>query len=256
MVTAIKVSTIHGHSERIWCACWSPCGTALATCSSDLTIKIWRCKQNILDAISVNTDTNGLLNNTTHLEWECTQVSNFPNISVYLTYVTVYLYIYTTQTIEGDQTRSIRCISWSPDGKRLAASSFDRTVVIYTLIGNFFEASTTLEGYENEVKWVDWSIDCTTIATCSRDKNIWIWVEDEDGDWNCESVLTGHTQDIKQVKFHPNNEYVISSSYDNTVKCWHFDGDEWYNECTVSDHTSTVWSIAIGLDVRIVAVML
>uniref|UniRef100_A0A0A9WK00 Putative cytosolic iron-sulfur protein assembly protein CIAO1-like protein n=1 Tax=Lygus hesperus TaxID=30085 RepID=A0A0A9WK00_LYGHE len=231
-IKVTKVSTIHdGHAERIWCACWSPCGTALATCSSDCTIKIWRCKQDMAKIFQrYDCTSDGAVvtppAEEVALEWEC------------------------VQTIEGDQKRSIRCVSWSPDGRSLASSSFDRTVAVYKLIGDYFEAHTTLEGYENEVKWVDWSVDCKTLATCSRDKNIWMWVEDEDGDWNCESVLTGHTQDVKQVRFHPSQEFIISASYDNTVRCWIYDGDELYNECTVSNHTSTVWSIATSSDVR------
>jgi WD40 repeat protein len=37
----VAVATLAGHSDRVWCAAWEPHGRALATCSSDKTVRLW-----------------------------------------------------------------------------------------------------------------------------------------------------------------------------------------------------------------------
>jgi WD40 repeat protein len=71
--------------------------------------------------------------------------------------------------------RTVRCCAWDRHGKYLALASFDGTTSIWSLVGAEWECVSTLEGHENEVKSVAWSPVSDMLATCGRDKTVWIW---------------------------------------------------------------------------------
>lgn len=87
------------------------------------------------------------------------------------------------------------------------------------------------------------NFDGTLIATCSRDKTIWIWERDEDDDFSCQAVLSGHSQDVKFVKWSPTENLLYSASYDDSIKCWKHEAsiDDWLCCATLTGHKSTVW---------------
>lgn len=85
----------------------------------------------------------------------------------------------------------MRNLSFSPTGTTLATASFDSTVGIWCRINEAglddstagegeqgdgeWEAVDPLEGHESECKSVSWSGDGRLLASCSRDKSVWVW---------------------------------------------------------------------------------
>ncbi|KAI8848951.1 WD40-repeat-containing domain protein [Chytridium lagenaria] len=123
--------------------------------------------------------------------------------------------------------RTIRSVAFAPNGKSMASSSFDATTAIWERTGTAYECTATLEGHENEVS--------ALLATCSRDKSVWIWEVVDESDFECLSVLQDHTQDVKML--------LASASYDDTIKIWRDDSDDWYCSDTLIGHGSTVWGV-------------
>ena len=58
------------------------------------------------------------------------------------------------------------------------------------------------------------------------------------------AVLQEHTQDVKSVVWHPTEPIVASCSYDDTIRLYYPDQDDFVPISVLRGHTSTVWSVA------------
>ena len=224
-----RAGTITGHDDRVWCLSFEPNrNELLATCSSDKTVKIWKMMMVRDDDDDDDDDDDAMM----ALCPRC------------------------VCTLDGVHERTIRSVAWSPCGRYLASASFDATVAIYQRVddrddvteGNDevkFECVAALEGHENEVKSCAWSPSGSLLATCGRDKSVWIWESAPGNHFECVAVLHGHTQDVKKVKWHETEDVLYSASYDDTVKTWKedLDGDDWSCSGTTIAHDSTVWDL-------------
>jgi WD40 repeat protein len=216
--------------ERTWLTAPHPTLPLVATCSTDKTVRVY-------------------------------SLSNFTLLS----------------TISGGHKRSVRTCAWKPhvQGESvLATGSFDATVGIWRRWDSYGQEDGTvngvkgdncaddddeeekedeeeeewrfavlLDGHESEVKSVSWSASGMLLATCSRDKSIWLWEDLDDGDNNFETVavMQEHGGDVKCVAWHPVEECLASASYDDTIRLWREDVDDWGQVGCVKGHEGTVW---------------
>jgi WD40 repeat protein len=182
--------------------------------------------------------------------------------------------------VDGGHKRSVRSVAWKPHlapGKlSLVTGSFDSTAGVwrrdegrqgmerdYTM-GNGgvddeeeeeeqdWEFSLVLEGHDSEIKSVAFSPSGQYLATCSRDKSVWIWEEvgaEGEDEWETVAVLQEHEGDVKAVAWCPDQgdlggECLASASYDDTIRLWREDEDqEWGCVAVLEGHEGTVWGI-------------
>lgn len=188
--------------------------------------------------------------------------------------------IYSLQTfqqqsiIKDGHKRSIRSCAWKPNSlgeSVLATGSFDASAGIWRrweegggkakpaaeidftggLAGGDTEEqeedddewkfAVILDGHDSEIKSLTFSPTSPLLATCSRDKSVWIWEELEDDNFETVAVLQDHEGDVKCVAWHPSEELLASASYDDNIRLWRDDVDDWACCALLKGHEGTVW---------------
>ena len=147
-VYSIYSRAFSGHEERAWHIAWNPAKPLLASCSADKSVRLYHYRPS-----TTNTDDS--------------QTVDFSHIT----------------TIHTGHTKTVRAIAWAPSGESLATASFDANVGIWEQDppgeegggGGEWECASLLEGHETECKSVAYSCSGTLLASCSRDKTVWVW---------------------------------------------------------------------------------
>src|SRR5947209_14681649 len=117
------------------------------------------------------------------------------------------------QGIYRGHSNGVSAIAWSPDGKRIASASYDKTVQVWdAATGHLF---FTYRGHANWVIAVAWSPDGKRIASASFDRTVQVW-DATTG----KHLLTyrGHSGTVTAVAWSPDGHLLASASYDKTVQ--------------------------------------
>ncbi len=237
-IIELTTVTLDGHTDYITEAVFSPNGTALASASSDNTIKLWDTKSkklittlfshtNRITSLAFNTDGTILASSSV----DKTMLWETKNKRV----ITTTLFRHTSDI------NYINSVRFSPDGTILAAGCSDGDIILWDIKNKTL--ITTLRGHTNCVSSIAFSPDGTMLASASYDKTIKLW---DVKTHTLINTLPGHTNYIKSIAFSPNGTMLASASEDETIKLW--DTNKNTLITTLSGHNNLVNSVAFSPD--------
>jgi WD40 repeat protein len=115
----------------------------------------------------------------------------------------------------GDHTDVVYGMAWSPDGKRLATASFDKSVKVWDAATG--AALTTVKDHSAAVLAVAFSPDGKLLASGGRDRSVKLF---DAATGKSLRTLIGHAQDIHAIAFSADGASVISSGVERPLRWW------------------------------------
>ncbi len=143
-------------------------------------------------------------------------------------------------------TWTVGDIAFSPDGKKLATASGDKTAKVWDATTG--KELLTLAGHTFQVTGVAFSPDGTRIATSaglqgSTDHTAKVW----DATTGKELLtLVGHTAGVDAIAYSPDGKRIATGGYDNVAKVW--DAITGKELLTLTGHTYYIESVAFSPD--------
>jgi WD40 repeat protein/serine/threonine protein kinase len=132
-------------------------------------------------------------------------------------------------------------VAFSPDGRRLASASEDRTVKVWERSNG--RVLLTLAGHKDLVCGVTFSPDGTRLASASHDGSVRVW---DAISGQKVFALQGHTDWVMGVAFSPDGHQLASAGHDATVRLWDMTNGREIGR--LYGHTRSVSSVAFSPD--------
>ncbi|KAJ1325945.1 platelet-activating factor acetylhydrolase IB subunit alpha [Microdochium nivale] len=233
--------TLKGHTKSVTGVDYGgPAGNSLlASCSSDLTIKLWdpadgyrnirtlSGHDHTVSAVRfISSGAFGAASGTLLVSASRDQTLRIWDVTTG--------YCLKTLRAHADWVRDV---SPSFDGRFLLSTGNDRTIRLWDMSSANPDVKVTMMGHENVVECCAFAppssyehlatlagykkppaatSSAEFMATGSRDKTIKIW----DARGTCIKTLVGHDNWVRALLFHPGGKYLVSVADDKSIRCW------------------------------------
>jgi WD40 repeat protein len=231
--TGKKLRLLKGHKLQVWAAVFSPKGDVLASSANmDQHILLWdvasgKALSRILTAYvhdlhSLAWSPDGKMLASAGLKAIANPPGPMDTVCLWDPWTGKPLREWTLQQSKDRHTGGVRGLTFSPDGKLLAAADGDNTIVVWHVAGGKMRAR--LPGHPRGIMALAFSPDCHMLASGGLDRTIRLW---ELATWKERRRYHGHLGAISKLAFSADGLTLASGSGDTSVLLWSImDGDQ------------------------------
>ena len=117
-------------------------------------------------------------------------------------------------------TTEVTTVRFSPDGKKIATSSWDKLILVYSVKTG--ETLCELKGHQGGVNSVVWTSDGQYMASGAWDFTVrwWDCSSSDLSEWKLQATLRGHSRTVQGVALSPDDSTIASAAWDTSLRLW------------------------------------